>query len=696
MIGRLLGERYEILEVIGEGGMSYVYKAQDKKLNRFVAVKILKDNFKNNEEIVNKFKREATSIATLSNANIVNVLDVGTQDDKHYIVMEYVKGKTLKDIVVEKGMLPYEVALSIGIKVAKALECAHKSGIIHRDVKPQNILVTEEGVVKVADFGIAKSMDASTIAHTNSVLGSAHYFSPEQAKGSFVDYRTDLYSLGVVLYEMVTGVVPFDGDSPVSVAIKHIQEEPIQPKNLNSSIPDSLNYLIMKAISKEPIERYQTARDIINDLEKIKLNPNVPLGNKVVEEEQFTRVMSPINVDQLKANEKNKVIENDEDDEDDDYDEEYEDEDAKELENKKSHNISKSNKKNKNLLIGIIIAIVVVALGAFAGFKLTESFTSSKNETVEIPNLIGSTSAEAKKQIEGLGLVYNEVSKENDADKDTVIDTNPKAGAKVEKGATVTVMVSSGEEKTKVPNLLGNSLSSAKTILSDLGLKLGDISYEYSDSVKKDDIIKQSPTVGDEATKDTKINLVVSKGKEVKTAKVPELSGLTVEQATAELSKLGFGINAQKGDKAPEEAKSGKIYKQEFPQGYNVTQGTAITVHYYDTYEAPKKTVDVSGLVGKTFNAAQAWGKENKINVVGAKSGEENFIVKSVDKNKVNEGDTVTVTVAAPEQNQGAGNNGGENSGNEGNDQPTNGKPDESHTDKQPDGQAQNQEAPKH
>ena len=315
MIGKILGNRYELLQCVGEGGMSFVYKARCRKLNRFVAVKILKDEFKNNEEIVRRFKKEATAIANLSNPNVVNVLDVGTQDDINYIVMEYVEGKTLKDIIKEKGALPYEVAISIGIKVAKALECAHKSGIIHRDVKPQNILVTEEGVVKVTDFGIAKSMDSSTIAHTNSVMGSAHYFSPEQAKGTYTDYRTDLYSLGIVLYEMVTGVVPFNGDSPVTVAVKHIQEKAIPPKNINQNIPNSLNDLIMKAMEKDPVNRYQTAKEIIGDLEKIKKDPNVTISSKSAEDEdQFTRVMSPVVVPNTETNNS----EPDEDDEDDD------------------------------------------------------------------------------------------------------------------------------------------------------------------------------------------------------------------------------------------------------------------------------------------------------------------------------------------------------------------------------------------
>ena len=252
MDGIVLGNRYELLEKIGEGGMSEVFKARCNKLNRFVAVKILKKEFCNNADIVQKFKGEATAIATLSDNNIVNILDVGTQDDISYIVMEYVKGKTLKDIIKQVGKMNYETAISVAIQIAKALDCAHRNNIIHRDVKPQNILVTEDGIMKVTDFGIAKSATSETLTNTNTIMGSAHYLSPEQAKGSFVDCRTDLYSLGIVIYEMVTGTLPFQADTAVTIVLKHLQEDVVPPKNLNSKIPESLNQLIRNLWKKNP------------------------------------------------------------------------------------------------------------------------------------------------------------------------------------------------------------------------------------------------------------------------------------------------------------------------------------------------------------------------------------------------------------------------------------------------------------
>ena len=348
MIGEILGNRYEIEEKIGEGGMSIVYKARCNKLNRYVAVKVLKKEMSDNEDIVNKFKREATAIAALSDNNIVNILDVGSQDDINYIVMEYVKGKTLKELIKQFGKLNYETAITIAIQIAKALECAHKNNIIHRDVKPQNILVTEEGLIKVTDFGIAKSTSSATLTNTTTIMGSAHYFSPEQAKGTLVDNRTDLYSLGVVLYEMVTGKVPFEADSPVTIALKHIQEEVVPPKQINSKIPESLNKLIIKAMEKDPGMRYQNARDIINDLQKIKEDPNAVIDNVVENEEnEHTIIMGSVNApDNTKS--VNKALEDEyyEDDEDDEYyDDDYydEDDDDEEYDGKKKKKKSYKN-----------------------------------------------------------------------------------------------------------------------------------------------------------------------------------------------------------------------------------------------------------------------------------------------------------------------------------------------------------------
>ncbi len=640
MIGKILGNRYELLQCVGEGGMSFVYKAKCRKLNRFVAVKILKDEFKNNEEIVRRFKKEATAIANLSNPNVVNVLDVGTQDDINYIVMEYVEGKTLKDIIKEKGALPYEVAISIGIKVAKALECAHKSGIIHRDVKPQNILVNEEGVVKVTDFGIAKSMDSSTIAHTNSVMGSAHYFSPEQAKGTYTDYRTDLYSLGIVLYEMVTGVVPFNGDSPVTVAVKHIQEKAIPPKNINQNIPNSLNDLIMKAMEKDPVNRYQTAKEIIGDLEKIKKDPNVTISSKSSEDEdQFTRVMSPVVVPKTETN--NLEPDEDEDDEDDEYYEDDEDEEENNIQTKPQKNLNKNKKKSPILLI--IATILVIALGITLGFVGMKKFVEG-GKNVKIPNVVGQKAEDAKSKLEGLGLKVVEVTEESDEEKGIVLKVDPNVDSTVKSGSEVKLTVSAGEGQIKVPNLADMSLDEVRRTLKSLGLELVE-DKEYSDKVQSGKVIYQSPNANESVDKGSKVKVVFSKGKEIKNINlnIPDVSGKSVDEAKAILSSAGVEANAVKGDPARSEGEAGKVYSQSQKGPFTIKQGekVTITINYYGDYKAKHNAGE---LVGMTGAQAKEWASKNKINVSGITS--DTAKVKSVSNSgEVEEGGSVSVTM---------------------------------------------------
>ena len=650
MIGKILGNRYELLQCVGEGGMSFVYKARCRKLNRFVAVKILKDEFKNNEEIVRRFKKEATAIANLSNPNVVNVLDVGTQDDINYIVMEYVEGKTLKDIIKEKGALPYEVAISIGIKVAKALECAHKSGIIHRDVKPQNILVTEEGVVKVTDFGIAKSMDSSTIAHTNSVMGSAHYFSPEQAKGTYTDYRTDLYSLGIVLYEMVTGVVPFNGDSPVTVAVKHIQEKAIPPKNINQNIPNSLNDLIMKAMEKDPVNRYQTAKEIIGDLEKIKKDPNITISSKSAEdEEQFTRVMSPVVVPKTETN--NSESDEDDEDDDDEYYEDDEDEDEEEnnIQNKPQKTLNKNKKKSPILMI--LVTILVVALGITLGFLGMKKFTEGRKD-VKIPNVVGEKAEDAKSKLEGLGLKVLEVTEESDQEKGIVLKVDPNVDSTVKSGSEVKLTVSGGEGQIKVPNFAEMNLDSVKRTLKSLGLELGTVDEEYSDSVPRGEVISQSPNANESVDKGSKVNVTISKGKEIKseTINIPDVSGKSVEEAKSILSSAGVEANAVKGDPAKSEGESGKVYSQSQSGHFTIKQGekVTITINYYGDYVKPEKSVP--GVTGKSVDEAKseltnAGFKVNAVKGEAAKSADQAGKVYSQDGgSSAKEGTTITIT----------------------------------------------------
>lgn len=580
MDGIVLGSRYELLEKIGEGGMSEVFKARCNKLNRFVAVKVLKKEFCNNADIVEKFKGEATAIAALSDNNIVNILDVGTQDDLNYIVMEYVKGKTLKDIIKQVGKMNYETAISVTIQIAKALDCAHRNNIIHRDVKPQNILVTEDGVMKVTDFGIAKSSTSETITNTSTIMGSAHYLSPEQAKGSFIDCRTDLYSLGVVLYEMVTGNPPFQADTAVTIALKHLQENVVPPKSVNSKVPESLNQLILKAMEKDPIKRYQSAKEMISDLQKIKDDPNARIDNRE-EENDHTIIMSAVTEQLSKQEESNSTKKYDSDEEDDDY--YYEDD-----EDEKIGRISKS--KIVKITIGVALVLLLLVLGT-AAFKMASSVAGNKE--VQVPNLVGENVDDAKKQLEGLNLVLTEGGTEvSDEPEGTILKMNVEAGTMVKENSQIRVIVSGGRTKISMPDLEDYDIDTAKTILNSLGLKISSTSEEYSNTVPKGQIISQTPAKDTEVTSDDKITVVVSKGVEVKYATVPSVIGLDTESAKSKLSNSGLKMAIQEKE-TQNESENGKVLSQSAGEGSKEVQGTTVTVvvgKYVAKQEEPQTT----------------------------------------------------------------------------------------------------------
>lgn len=561
MDGIVLGNRYELLEKIGEGGMSEVFKARCNKLNRFVAVKILKKEFCNNPDIVEKFKGEATAIATLSDNNIVNILDVGTQDDINYIVMEYVKGKTLKDIIKQVGKMNYETAISVAIQIAKALDCAHRNKIIHRDVKPQNILVTEDGVMKVTDFGIAKSPTTETITNTSTIMGSAHYLSPEQAKGTFIDCRTDLYSLGVVLYEMVTGTLPFQADTAVTIALKHLQEDVVPPKNLNSKIPESLNQLILKSMEKEPIKRYQSAKEMIADLQRIKDDPNVQIDK---EDNDHTIIMSAV-TQQIPKNDE-KINRPYEDDDDDDY--YYEDEDEKE------GGINK--KRIMKVGIGVALALLLVVIGV-AAFKIFSSGTSS-NKEVQVPNIVGMKEDDAKKELDKLNLVLVEGGTDtSDQPEGTILQMKPDSGTMVKEKSEIRVIVSKGGKKTLMPDLVGYDVDKGNTILSAFGLKIGDKTEDFSDDVPKGQIISQKPTKDTEVTSGDKVSVVVSKGPEVKLTKVPSVKGLTADDAKSKLEGANLKV-VPSTKETQNQSENGIVLDQSIDANSRVEQGTSVTI----------------------------------------------------------------------------------------------------------------------
>lgn len=554
MIGTMLGNRYELLEKVGEGGMAIVYKAKCHLLNRLVAVKVLKDEYSSDKEFVEKFKREATAVASLSDNNIVNIYDVGTQGDINYIVMQYVQGKTLKQIIDEEGKLNTPKAVNIASQIARALECAHRNNIVHRDIKPHNILVTDEGVVKVTDFGIAKASNSVTITNSSKVMGSAHYFSPEQAKGSYVDCRTDIYSLGIVIYEMVTGRVPYDAESPVSIALKHIQEPVVPPKQLNEKIPESLNKLILKAVEKEPIRRYQNMKDMLGDLKKIENNESFKIADSTSDDD-MTIVMDPVVVNNnYKKNE--------------DYDD------------GSIHRRNKIGTNKRKTLIGVAIAILVVVIGAVSGYFAFGKMAGVSGETT-VPSIVGMNQEEAKKLVEERKLKFVLIGKEkSDKAEGTVLRTYPPEGTKVKVNSEVRVSISGGQDKLEVPNLIGLDLASAKDIITNSGLKLGKVNYQYSNNVPKNSVISQSPEADSSASSDTSISLVISNGPETKYINVPNVVGKGVDDAAAMITNSGLKVSKNPVE-TNDKSQDGKVISQSVAAEQQVKEGTTIGITYY-------------------------------------------------------------------------------------------------------------------
>lgn len=642
MIGTILGNRYELLEKIGEGGMAEVYKARCHKLNRFDAVKILKREFSFNDELVEKFKREATAVATLSDNNIINIFDVGSQDNTHYIVMEYVKGKTLKQIIRDNVRLNYEKALEMAIQIARALDCAHRNNIIHRDVKPQNILVTEDGVVKVTDFGIAKTPTSVTITNTNKVMGSAHYFSPEQARGNMVDFRTDIYSLGIVLYEMVTGRVPYDAESPVSVALKHIQEPVVPPRRLNSAVPESLNKLILKAVEKDPNMRYQSIKEMLCDMVRIQkdINAEIVPNNNI--ESGFTRVMEPVN------------IRSDEDEEED------EDEDEK----------NSISRKTRSILIFSLTAILVLALGALSGWawfnKNRTLNPAGQGGNIVVPAIVGLSREDAEQKITALGLQFSiKETVNSDRPEGEVLESDPVEGAKLKSNDIVSVIISGGLEKIKVPDLKEYDLESAKKAIKINGFAVGEITEDFSETVPADTVISQNPEPDADAPKDSKIDLVVSRGPEFR--EVPDLIGKSLVQAETLLKnvklKLGSKIEVETEDKSLE----GKIKSQSIEKGTKIKENQSVSVEYYK-YVEPKITVPkfIGLTVFEVRNLPEVINKQLVLN--GLEGAQDTDIIETQDKNQgeqVTKGSKITLTVKVqqiPDDNQG-GPNGNDDTG---------------------------------
>ncbi|WP_291581473.1 Stk1 family PASTA domain-containing Ser/Thr kinase [Clostridium sp. UBA6640] len=644
MIGTILGSRYELIEKIGEGGMAIVYKAKCRLLNRYVAVKILKEEYTTNFEFMDKFRKEAAATASFSHNNIVNIFDVGVEGKYNYIVMELVNGKTLKKVIHEKGNLPYEEVISIGIQIAKALECAHRNGIIHRDIKPHNILVTEDGTVKVTDFGIAKASNTDTITHTSKVIGSAHYFSPEQAKGKVVDFRTDIYSFGIVLYEMATGKLPFDGDSPVSIALKHIQEPVIPPSAINYNIPVGLSNLIMKAIEKEPIKRYQTATEILIDLKKMQNNQDYTIVQNTNIDEDYTRVMDPIQVDKIKSSYKKNNFE--EEDFDDDDDDDFEDEEPK-----KKGTSKRIDKKKKNMIIISFATIFLVILGIFSSNIYSKMVNPSSPKEIKIPAIVGKSETVGKKMLEDLGLeLIVDGEEKDDKPKGTIIKCMPNEGTPVKKKSQVKVILSAGPEEITVPDLRNLSSEEAQNQIVGKGLRVGTITQENNETYAEGTVIRQDPQPDASVKKGDTVHIVVSKGPSIKSTIVPDLKGESIDAAESILSISNLKLGEKRPVITDDITKDGIIFNQSPVAGTKVNEQEVINVNYYK-YEEPKpEKVTVPDFRGRTVKDAQDLAASSGLNV--QVSGNDDDIVEFQDirhGTKVDKGETIQLTVKAKE-----------------------------------------------
>ncbi len=584
-IGMMIGDRYEILEKIGTGGMSDVYKAKCHKLNRFVAVKVLKQEFSENENFVSKFRVEAQAAAGLMHPNIVNVYDVGEENGIYYIVMELVEGITLKKYIEKKARLSYKEAVSIAIQVSMGIEAAHNNHIIHRDIKPQNIIISKEGKVKVTDFGIAKAATSNTI--TSNVMGSVHYTSPEQARGGYSDEKSDIYSLGITMFEMLTGRVPFNGETTVAIAIKHIQEELPSPKEFVPEIPTSVEQIVLKCCQKSPDRRYQSMGELIEDLKQSLLYPDDDfVVRNDPDEEAATRYITDKDIAQIKRQtdrrdsmEEAMRLKSDTGS----LEEEYPEEDYEEDYNPKVERVTTILTVVAGLVICCIIIFFVGKITGMFGMgsgkesQSSEESSEAQTDTVEMIAVAGMSAAEAQNQLKKLGLVTELSYVESEAyEQNIVISSDITPGTRIPTGTTVTLTVSSGKEGREVPNIVGLSDKDAVKQLEAQGFSVNR-TESYSASVEKGNVISQSPEGGQKAPAGSVITINVSLGKEDSKVRVPNLMGLPEDEAVAKLIEAGLAVGGT-GAINSDEYEEGLVCYQSYSYGSYVDPGTAVEI----------------------------------------------------------------------------------------------------------------------
>ncbi len=555
--GTLIGNRYEIVETIGKGGMAIVYKAKCLVLNRYVALKVLRPEFREDKEFLARFKAEAQSAGSLSHPNIVSIYDVVQEEDLDYIVMEYVEGVTLKQYIDAKGIIPWREAVDYAGQICSGLDHAHKKGIIHKDIKPHNILITREGTLKITDFGIAKVMSSSTITTGNATMGSVHYFSPEQARGGYMDNKTDIYSLGVVLYEMVTGKLPFLGDSAIAIAMQHIEKDAEAPSSINPDIPESLENVIGRAMRKEQSLRYDSVAQLMVDLKKVYLGGKVDYSDLIYSVTTATPVVtgesggrtgtrSNVNVKQQEKSMPEEMFI------------------ARQGDKKKSRALP--------IIAGILAGLVLVVMLFFGG-KLVAGLLNAPSKVI-VPDLVGMTLEEAEEALEQANLEIEIKEEENESvDKDTIISQSPEDGEKVKEDTVIKVVVSLGKGGFPMKNLVGYRDIDAENFLRGKNITFT-IVKEQSATIPEGEVIRQTPTADTIIDEATTVTLYVSEGKS--TALVPKLSGMTLEEA--KLAVEDADLTVGKIVEATSSKPKGTVFGQSPSSGIEVLKGTEIDI----------------------------------------------------------------------------------------------------------------------
>lgn len=587
-IGTILLNRYEILEQIGEGGMATVYKAKCHTLDRLVAIKVLKSEYAEDEEFVKKFMMECQSAAKLNHPNIVGIYDFHEieLDGKpvYFIVMEYIDGITLKELIEKKGFIPEEEAVDIALQILEALKEAHSHGVIHRDIKPHNIMISKSGIVKVTDFGIARATSNHTMTTTMDAIGSVHYFSPEQARGAFTDQRTDIYSFGIVFYEMLTGKRPFVGENPVTIAMKHIQEDITPPGELNEDISEGVERVVLKCTMKKQAERYQNVDEIITDLKSTAGSKRTFVPSDVIDDSlDQTRVIPTAEIDKMvQKNKKVKINKNDDYyDDDDDYDDDDFDDDDYYDDDDDYYDDYDDGKKKKLGIIPIVLGVLaafVLTTGLYLGFtKLKQIQKDSIVQEIALPNLIGKTEAEARKAVQDMGLKFEVKSETTDSSKPYgVLSQDPQSGMTVKQNSTVYVVLNVDSKATKLDSYVGMKLEEIESKVKELGLKI-EVDYVDDDS-EENTILAQNPIAGSSITEGDTLYLSISNGKGAEENLVPNVLGMNFDDAKKMLEEKGL-IVKDAVYVASEETEKDRVLSQSLEANQTFENGDTIELN---------------------------------------------------------------------------------------------------------------------